>query len=25
MPWARDCEVADPDGNRIRVAQAPPT
>jgi catechol 2,3-dioxygenase-like lactoylglutathione lyase family enzyme len=25
MPWARDCEVTDPDGNRIRVAQAPPT
>lgn len=20
MPWARDCEVTDPDGNRIRVA-----
>ncbi|MFD1946079.1 glyoxalase superfamily protein [Nocardioides aestuarii] len=22
MPWARDCEVTDPDGNRIRVATA---
>ena len=22
MPWARDFEVADPDGNRIRLAQA---
>lgn len=20
MPWARDCEIVDPDGNRIRVA-----
>lgn len=20
MPWARDCEVTDPDGNRVRVA-----
>jgi catechol 2,3-dioxygenase-like lactoylglutathione lyase family enzyme len=25
MPWARDCEVTDPDGNRVRVAQPPPT
>ncbi|GAA1726410.1 glyoxalase superfamily protein [Aeromicrobium alkaliterrae] len=23
MPWARDCEVTDPDGNRIRVASPP--
>lgn len=23
MPWARDCEVTDPDGNRVRVATAP--
>lgn len=23
MPWARDCEVVDPDGNRVRVATAP--
>ena len=22
MPWARDCEVTDPDGNRVRVATA---
>lgn len=22
-PWARDCEVVDPDGNRVRVATAP--
>jgi len=22
MPWARDFEVADPDGNRIRLAEA---
>lgn len=21
MPWARDCELVDPDGNRVRVAQ----
>ncbi|GAB3265017.1 glyoxalase superfamily protein [Alteromonas gracilis] len=20
MPWARDCEIVDPDGNRVRVA-----
>ena len=20
MPWARDCEVTDPDGNRVRAA-----
>jgi catechol 2,3-dioxygenase-like lactoylglutathione lyase family enzyme len=20
MPWARDCEITDPDGNRVRVA-----
>jgi catechol 2,3-dioxygenase-like lactoylglutathione lyase family enzyme len=25
MPWARYCEVTDPDGNRVRVAQPPPT
>ena len=23
MPWARDCEISDPDGNRVRAAQAP--
>ena len=23
MPWARDFEVTDPDGNRIRLAQRP--
>ena len=23
MPWGRDCEVSDPDGNRVRVAEAP--
>lgn len=22
MPWARDFEIADPDGNRIRLAEA---
>lgn len=22
MPWGRDIEVTDPDGNRIRLAQA---
>ena len=22
MPWARDCEVVDPDGNRVRAATA---
>jgi catechol 2,3-dioxygenase-like lactoylglutathione lyase family enzyme len=22
MPWARDCEITDPDGNRIRAASA---
>lgn len=22
MPWARDFEVADPDGNRVRIAEA---
>ena len=22
MPWARDCEITDPDGNRVRVAAA---
>ena len=22
MPWARDCELTDPDGNRVRVATA---
>lgn len=21
MPWARDCEISDPDGNRVRVAE----
>jgi len=21
MPWARDFEISDPDGNRIRVAE----
>jgi catechol 2,3-dioxygenase-like lactoylglutathione lyase family enzyme len=25
MPWARDCEVIDPDGNRVRAATAPLT
>lgn len=24
MPWARDIEVADPDGNRIRLAESRP-
>lgn len=24
MPWARDIEVCDPDGNRLRLAQAHP-
>lgn len=24
MPWARDCEVVDPDGNRVRVATPHP-
>ena len=24
MPWARDVELADPDGNRIRVAEPRP-
>ncbi|MEP1126133.1 MAG: glyoxalase superfamily protein [Ilumatobacter sp.] len=24
MPWARDIEVTDPDGNRIRLAEAVP-
>ena len=24
MPWARDFEVSDPDGNRIRLAEALP-
>ena len=24
MPWARDFEVADPDGNRLRVAEPAP-
>ncbi|WP_229051441.1 VOC family protein [Aeromicrobium sp. Leaf350] len=23
MPWARDCEVTDPDGNRVRVGSTP--
>jgi catechol 2,3-dioxygenase-like lactoylglutathione lyase family enzyme len=23
MPWARDCEIVDPDGNRVRVASPP--
>ena len=23
MPWARDCEITDPDGNRVRVATPP--
>lgn len=22
MPWARECEITDPDGNRVRVAAA---
>jgi len=22
MPWARDIEITDPDGNRLRIAQA---
>jgi catechol 2,3-dioxygenase-like lactoylglutathione lyase family enzyme len=22
MPWARDCEIVDPDGNRLRFAEA---
>lgn len=22
MPWARDCEITDPDGNRVRAATA---
>lgn len=24
MPWGRDCEVVDPDGNRVRVGTAAP-
>lgn len=24
MPWARDIEVSDPDGNRVRLAEARP-
>ncbi|SMC87940.1 MULTISPECIES: glyoxalase superfamily protein [Micrococcales] len=24
MPWARDCEISDPDGNRVRVATTVP-
>lgn len=24
MPWARDCEITDPDGNRVRAATARP-
>lgn len=24
MPWARDCEISDPDGNRVRAATATP-
>lgn len=24
MPWARDCEISDLDGNRVRVATARP-
>jgi catechol 2,3-dioxygenase-like lactoylglutathione lyase family enzyme len=24
MPWARDCEIVDPDGNRVRVASQRP-
>lgn len=23
MPWARDIEVTDPDGNRLRIGQPP--
>ena len=23
MPWARDCEITDPDGNRVRAATRP--
>lgn len=23
MPWGRDFEVADPDGNRLRIGSAP--
>lgn len=23
MPWARDTEITDPDGNRVRVASSP--
>jgi hypothetical protein len=22
MPWARDIEISDPDGNRLRIGQA---
>lgn len=24
MPWARDCEITDPDGNRVRAATPQP-